>query len=156
MKTCSKCHISKDGSEFYKGDPRKGGLSNYCKGCYTSYYAQNKNRIVERQRRYRKTEEGKLLCRKRQSNYYKLTRLEFLQMYGKRCSCCGDSRECFLTLDHITPLRYRGKRSFVEYKKALKSYRPDLYQVLCFNCNCLKGDKEKCPCRGVSYPGVQQ
>lgn len=33
MKTCTKCHIEKDESEFYKNKRTKDGLYSHCKSC---------------------------------------------------------------------------------------------------------------------------
>lgn len=69
-------------------------------------------------------------------------RESFITMYGGVCSCCNESNMGFLTIEHVLGQKgvARGKRelSTNAYKNALKEYRPDVYDVLCFNCNCGK------------------
>jgi uncharacterized protein YeaC (DUF1315 family) len=67
-------------------------------------------------------------------------RKTFFEMYGKRCACCGTEKSVYLTLDHVQNDGYKTKKSRgdVNYRCATKKYRPDVYQVLCFNCNCGK------------------
>lgn len=74
------------------------------------------------------------------------TRKTFLEMYGNRCACCGETIEEFLTIEH--KLGQAGKKkegSRNAYGKAIKDYRPDLYEILCMNCNHSKGTKGYCP-----------
>lgn len=72
----------------------------------------------------------------------------FFDMYGTVCVHCGESNRGFLTLDHVCNDGYverakygsnRAYGNYNTYKKAIEAYRPDVYQVLCFNCNCGKG-----------------
>lgn len=60
--------------------------------------------------------------------------------YGKRCSCCGETNQLFLTLDHVND-------DGVEHRKTVKQGTqlmywlirldfPETIQLLCFNCNC--------------------
>ena len=61
-----------------------------------------------------------------------------IDLYGGKCSCCGESDIRFLTLDHINsdgrkdPMG-RGNALYSALRNCKK--RKDL-QVLCFNCNC--------------------
>ncbi len=63
-------------------------------------------------------------------------RQAFLEMYGRKCQCCGESNENFLTLDHINGQKGQSKdRGITSYRKATVEYRPDLYRTYCMNCN---------------------
>ena len=78
-------------------------------------------------------------------------------MYSKRlsdsnipcCRCCGENSHLdFLTIDHIESRKMSGhKRTFngtqlnAELKK--KNF-PNGFQVLCWNCNMVKGFYGKC------------
>jgi hypothetical protein len=63
----------------------------------------------------------------------------FIEMYGNKCACCGEKQIEFLTLDHIDySKKGKGETGSKAYMKALAEYRPDLYQVLCYNCNCAR------------------
>lgn len=67
-------------------------------------------------------------------------------MYGGRCVCCGIDRPIFLALDHV---RGDGKADRARGKvlaRAIAEHRPDLYQILCHNCNMAKYHEENHTC----------
>lgn len=70
----------------------------------------------------------------------------FLEMYGNACSCCGETIFDFLTIEHKQGQQKITRRTgLVAYRDAVQEYRPDLYEVLCWNCNCAKGKLGYCP-----------
>lgn len=72
----------------------------------------------------------------------------FLEMYGGACSCCGETVPDFLTIEHKKGQEKATRRTgLVAYRDAAKEHRPDLYDVLCWNCNCAKGHLGYCPHR---------
>lgn len=90
--------------------------------------------------------------------YRSLLKSKFINIYGGICSCCGDNRAEFLTLDHVQNDGYkhrsnngsgpRTKRSNDKfYLDAINNYQPNMYQVLCMNCNCAKSWYGECPCK---------
>ena len=56
VKTCSKCGVEKDCSDFSKDNTKKNGLQNYCKSCMKIYRQdpKNRNRILKQMREYEK------------------------------------------------------------------------------------------------------
>jgi len=81
-----------------------------------------------------------------------LTRLrkQVLEMYGGKCKCCGESTSELLTLDHVQNdgKQWRatgGHRSMGVYLAAAREYRPDIFQLLCWNCNWGKAVYDICP-----------
>lgn len=82
----------------------------------------------------------------RDLQHRKEVRRLFLKMYGGRCSCCGETKEEFLTIEHKNG-QVKGKKEvgIVAYRLATKEYRPDLYCILCWNCNCSRGRYGYCP-----------
>lgn len=66
---------------------------------------------------------------------------QVIAMYGGICACCGESEYGFLTIDHklgggaAHRRELKGSSSITYYRSLLKEFRPDLYQVLCMNCN---------------------
>jgi hypothetical protein len=92
-----------------------------------------------------------------QQRYPTLRRAAYLAYGGFRCTCCGESNEMFLSLDHID-----GKGA--EHRRQLKSkggerlytwlrdnnYPPG-FQVLCMNCNFGKQrNGGQCPHKDIS------
>ena len=65
MKTCSKCKVEKDRSEFSKDKHSKTGLKSNCKSCSKAYYEANKERILPRNMSYYRDNRGKFLATKK-------------------------------------------------------------------------------------------
>lgn len=92
-------------------------------------------------------------------------KLEVFEAYGgKRCACCGESHEEFLTIDHIEgggarhrrdaeTSMYRGSDFYWLLKK--HGY-PDGYQVLCMNCNLAKRNESACPHKKMRTQGTEK
>ena len=61
VKTCSKCGVAKECTDFYKYKPSKDGLSYMCRQCYSEYHKQPhvREKSNEAKRQTRKTEEWK-------------------------------------------------------------------------------------------------
>jgi hypothetical protein len=61
------------------------------------------------------------------------------QSYGNRCSCCGESEQSFLVIDHVNgggAVHRKAKRIGVAfYRLVIKEGFPDTYRILCCNCN---------------------
>jgi len=83
-----------------------------------------------------------------------------LEHYGgtpPKCACCGEFHYEFLSIDHIHGdghiLRGRYRLTGYQiYKDIIANNFPtDIYQILCFNCNFLKRDKDKLYCK-VHHP----
>ena len=91
--------------------------------------------------------------------YIKSLRNKFLDMYGRRCACCGETFEDFLTLDHVTGdgkaerTTTNGKvaNSYNAYRNAIKIHNTDKYQVLCMNCNFAKKTHKLCRCQCENF-----
>ncbi len=71
-------------------------------------------------------------------------RLRVFEAYGGACACCGENHPQALTVDHVRPLKGRRRPKDV-YKLIVREGFPSDYQVLCLNCNQLKGTGEACP-----------
>lgn len=92
---------------------------------------------------YPKYKESKREYQRNLTNKYKN---QFLEMYGGSCSCCGESINDFLTIEHKHGQQKISRRTgLAAYRDAVQEYRPDLYEVLCWNCNCARGKLGYCP-----------
>lgn len=127
------------------------------------YHGEHRSEILLRQNAYFKAhrEENRLRCIKwyelhRKEELIKrrekrdLIRKKFISMYGGKCSCCGETIEQFLSLDHINSngkehrMKVRGGAQM--YRLVIKEgYRPDKYRILCYNCNLSRGFYGFCP-----------
>lgn len=140
MKWCPKCETEKPVSEFFKNRARRDGLSGYCKTCNTATVKAAPSGAPEVVARY-------------QATYYELHRDEKLAVsaawreklrqqalvaYGRACSCCGETEEMFLTLDHVDGRdeEHKGLGTYAVLRRARDEGFPDTYRLLCWNCNC--------------------
>lgn len=104
------------------------------------YRAANKEKIQEYNEQYWIDNKEKL----NESNKYFRTvlKVKFVELYGGKCNCCGEPDIDFLTLDHVQndgkTDRGSYKGNYRAYKKAISAFTPDIYQVLCYNCNHAK------------------
>ena len=79
-------------------------------------------------------------------------RQKFFAMYGDKCACpnCSEVNPKFMTVDHIkgggTKHRRKTGSNNKMIREAIQKYKPDLYQPLCWNCNCGRAHNNgKCP-----------
>ena len=128
LKVCNICLLEKKKSEFYLN-------VGCCKECYCRKRRDNPKTKISGKIYKEKNKELLFSYQKSRAVFLKM---KFLEMYGKKCSCCGESEYEFLTIDHIIPRTYenRNETGVKAYFKAISEYKPDLYQVLCYNCNC--------------------
>jgi len=134
----------------------------YLKNFYS--IPENRQKRIERLRRWREKNKDKLLIQHREynkKNREKISerhkkrwlelRIEVLTHYGgnpPKCACCGEKEIKFLTIDHIgnDGNKHRKElktRSIVRWIR--NNNYPKGFQVLCWNCNCAKGLWGKCP-----------
>lgn len=113
----------------YKHPNWKGGISYNAKKYWDEYYKQNKSKIIKYQKSYITINGPK---------YRKIV----FDYYGNGCVCCKEKELSFLTIDHISNDRGKdiyknGKRitGIFLYKKIIKNNFPNIYQILCWNCN---------------------
>ena len=112
---------------------------------------ENPEKVYEIQRRHdrkryntpkRKEQHGDVRIRRHHRN-----KVAVLEKYGHSCAYCGEDRYELLTVDHINNDGARHRQT-KKYKRlnvggmwgylAMTEFRPDLYQILCWNCNCAK------------------
>lgn len=75
-------------------------------------------------------------------------RARVILAYGGRCSCCGERRVEFLTLEHVNRdggehRKMRGPRGC--WKDAERLGFPKNYTILCMNCNWVERHGARCP-----------
>mgnify|MGYP001584267129 FL=1 len=122
------------------------------------------NRVSQRpkrreiSRRYRQGHLEMVKARGRVSNlgrYYRI-RAEFLEAYGGRCSCCGESEPRFLTIEHLRGDGEihrrslgrgigRGRASAVYQDLKRRGWPKDGYTIMCWNCNMARRFGRGCP-----------
>ena len=127
-KRCAKCGAILPLTEFHVARRNKQHQSRdrqgYCKSCV----------LVDLKERRRKL------------------RNDVISAYGSRCVCCGESREEFLTIDHINGGGNAHRKSLVNMSSTtfyqwLKSneFPKQGFRCLCANCNFARGYRGYCP-----------
>jgi len=117
------------------------------------YYRDNKEIMLANMAKYReahKDDPAFWTARRDAKNRYQAAlKAKVFSAYGNKCTCCGETEEQFLTIDHI---HGDGKqhRAEVGIRGVYKSIRDqgfpkDRYQLLCCNCNWAKGIFGICP-----------
>lgn len=150
-KLCNKCGRTLPIDKFRKDGELKCGYSCYCIECW------NKKNVLWRKEHLEKSRQQGRECAKR-----RLIRLReiVLKYYGKRCACCEESNEKFLTVDHIDGKGAEHRKSIAKetgankngrnissirmYAWIIKNNFPALFQILCYNCNCARGFRGSC------------
>ncbi len=159
MKTCTKCGVDKEDSEFYFVKS-KASLYSWCKACTCENNKQAKAKF--------KLEHGygqTTSWRRRDPNNIEKSRswdrarnqrikLQLVAGYGGKCTCCGESEPQFLTLEHLNKdgqqhreavngNKNRGGMKI--YLDVIKRGFPSDYTILCMNCNFAEKDSRSCP-----------
>jgi hypothetical protein len=89
-------------------------------------------------------------------------KLEFLEAFDHRCSCCGEMHPDFLSLDHVQDDGAEHRRKNVNCQQIMRQARREgwdktKWDCLCMNCNFAKGHYGGCPHRtGVTAEMAMQ
>jgi hypothetical protein len=97
-------------------------------------------------------------------------KLQMLEAFGWKCSCCGVDHPQFLTLEHVQGGRhfygrrygrdasYQQSSTYMELARAKREgWDRTKWECLCMNCNFAKGHYGQCPHRtGVTAEQVIQ
>jgi len=150
---------------YRKTHPQKGREKNQ------KYYAKHPEKRREKLRRYRAKYPEKVRSdarkyralnrdkhRKDSQERHLRIKLETLQAYGGPiCKCCGETMLETLSIDHIhngkgNPAKRNGDRSNFYCWLRRNNYPQGDYQVLCLQCNFLKGIYGSCPHQKIQTP----
>ncbi|MDP2754423.1 MAG: hypothetical protein Q8P40_08545 [Nitrospirota bacterium] len=109
--------------------------------------------MQKRTKEYCKTPKGKQKKYEYNTRCKQKVKIEVLSRYSNgtpRCSCCGESHEEFLSIDHINGdgakhRRIIGRGGVKLYRWLKKNEFPEGYRVLCMNCNWAIGIHGYCP-----------
>lgn len=136
-KLCPKCQELKEAEDFTPRRRSPTGLSSWCKKCST---AGNQAR-----------RKANPLWHKAETKKHRVKlKAELLQIYGNKCTCCGEAESDFLTLEHINEDGHKDRKESGGQLRIMRRLRKaqipiDGYTILCFNCNCAKAFFGSCP-----------
>lgn len=147
-KRCTRCKQTKEATSafFNRSKSSADGFYNECRACRTQIRQLRRTQSKDRWQRI-KHDPGNL----RREGRIRI-REEMVAAYGGRCTCCGEAREPFLTLDHIGGRDNhnhpwgltRGGTSIYPQLKQM-GWPKDRYRLLCMNCNWAKRGGRECP-----------
>lgn len=153
---CTNCKQPRTFEEMAKDSRRKRGHGSWCKQCIRDHHrAQDPAHVKKRTKawRDRNPERQKQIQSASARRQHEAAKREVVAAYGGVCTCCGEADIHFLTVEHLTEessKRHRyenGKR--IGGTKLLRMIAregfPDDITVLCFNCNCGRGQYGICP-----------
>jgi len=150
-KTCSKCKEALPLSSFTKDKIRKDGLNYRCGNCTKEDHRIDYIKHTERRKATVKV-------------YNKAIKKELFDYYGRKCKCCGETENAFLSIDHVNNDGAEHKRKLggergtsgtIIYKSIINQGFPNTFQVLCFNCNWAKSHGG-CPHQNTSNTETTQ
>ena len=78
-------------------------------------------------------------------------RKEVFAAYGNKCTCCGETTQEFLTIDHVYGGGKKHRQDFnllganLYYWLRENNYPQKEFQILCANCNMAKARYGGCP-----------
>jgi hypothetical protein len=134
-KTCTKCKISKNISNFNRHKITKDGYRTWCKVC-----------ALEKQAYYRRTyPKAKQVMKNNHVKRRERNRI-FIKKYlnAHPCVDCGDSRWQVLHFDHVKGQKLRNISHMVLRACSISLLKKEIKkcQVLCANCHLLKTAKQ--------------
>lgn len=80
------------------------------------------------------------------------------ERYGSKCSCCGETEEAFLTIDHVNNDGAAHRKTFASgggyciYSWLVENNFPEGFQILCWNCQWGKNKHGTCPHQNPASP----
>jgi len=93
-------------------------------------------------------------CKAKKVERYQRQKSQVFDHYGRKCVCCGETREYFLQIDHVNDDGYLHRKEIGPtnlYRWAIQNGFPDTLQTLCANCNFGKKMNDGvCPCQSDS------
>lgn len=149
---CSVCSENKPSSEYYKAVSNLNGLRSWCKPCNykktADWRLRNTEKVKLYERMYRATHRAMHVASSRKW-HQKLKRL-IVDAYGGKCTCCGEYRLPFLSIEHINGdgnvhrkrIAAAGSTLYLWIKN--NNFPSDL-TIHCMNCNVAKRFGAICP-----------
>ena len=148
-KICKRCEREKSIEEFYNEDLKVLGEGKYCRDCLLIKLklSSASTKVPEKSFRNNKKRYGENSVAQAQ-----ILRKIVLAHYGNRCECCGESNYEFLAIDHINSDGGKMRRNkehpiggYSFYAWIIKNEFPNIFRVLCHNCNSSLGYYGYCP-----------
>jgi len=132
---CDNCRYKRNNKFVSISEERHGmGLCGQCGKNIPKEGLRTCDQCLDKSRKHYQTK----VKHKRKEDNRRIKLLVF-NHYGHKCSCCGESNELLLNIDHINNdgnrhRKLRGSGISI-YKDIINNGFPNFYQLLCWNCN---------------------
>jgi hypothetical protein len=163
LKICPGCGETLPLDEFVRCRNRRDGVAGYCRKCHGAKTARYyRGSETAREKRRARDARGRRASRAdpvRAERYRQVKhrcdeklKTEMIRAYGGRCTCCGEARMVFLTIEHT-------KRDGAAHRSALgngggasvwrdlrkRGWPKEGFTILCWNCNMATRFGAECP-----------
>lgn len=99
-------------------------------------------------------------ARPRAKKRYDKVKQTYLDFYGNKCQCCGETNPKYLTMEHlrisrkehISRIGYRASNITMMTDAIKTDSERQLFGLLCFNCNCNDSYKKGLACPHKAAP----
>ena len=131
--------------------------NSWCRKCCSEHSSLWQRKNPEKVRKIKAKYFGRNadVVRERQNLYRKKRKLLVLRHYSEKeepvCACCGENNLEFMCLDHKDGGGNKHRKTLGNpngsgtYQWAIKHNFPDIFRVLCYNCNNSYGHYNYCP-----------
>lgn len=146
---CGRKFTYKKKSNYDKCNNCRNILKLICPNCSKEFIASGRNRKYCSHECYVDNRNKINVARDRENKNI------VIMHYGNNnpsCNCCGNPDATLLELDHINGggHRHRKELNGDYWGWIIKNEFPNIYQLLCKNCNGAKRDKEYCPAKNTT------
>jgi hypothetical protein len=125
----------------------------YQGSCIQKWRKKNPAKVLATVKRWRQRhpETYRAGVRRRNVRYVRKVKMEIVAAYGGACSCCGEQRIEFLTIEHKNndgaqhrrELKTKGFGVYLWLKR--NNFPKEGFGILCWNCNSSRGTVGYCP-----------
>lgn len=122
MKTCTKCNISKELTNFGKSKKGKYGVESLCKSCKKQYYIDNKERHNKRSKQYYLNNKDKII---KNSEKYYINNKDIVGKYNKNYVLENKEK----ISQYQKKWREENKKYFSEYQKEYQLKRKKIDSI---------------------------
>jgi hypothetical protein len=138
--TCFAAQRHRDNPNYKR--PQSYNAIKYCRVCGVELTEENWPHANKKDHRYYRCRKCQNVgSRVRSYKHTRKVRAAALARYGDCCACCGESRNEFLSFDHINNDGYKERKHKANttfYRELAKGPLRDDIQILCHNCNMAK------------------
>ena len=133
---------------FHQNEGRRYYKCKLCTRKNVKHSEQKLGNTIMKHRKYRQEWKMKVFC------HYSNSEAPF-------CECCNEATIEFLTLDHKFGGGTAHRKNVIggagsrTYKWAIDNDYPDIFRVLCYNCNSCYGIYGRCPHQDRTPPATQ-